>query len=165
MLVRRLEELSKTARIVPAVNQVEYVANLDLPIRAHTPYRLHPYLAQNDLLEYCKKKGIVLTAYTPTGMGALLDALTADHESCVGYNAVRGDTVIMELAEKYKVQPAQIILAWHVARGTAAVPNSKNPEHQRENITVDLNLLVVISVNSADGCTLNHSCRHSQRRT
>lgn len=29
--------------------------------------RLHPYLAQKDLLAYCKEKGIILAAYTPTG--------------------------------------------------------------------------------------------------
>ncbi|KIK54662.1 hypothetical protein GYMLUDRAFT_48582 [Collybiopsis luxurians FD-317 M1] len=49
--IKNLEVLLKTAKIVPAVNQVE----------------LHPYLSQNDLRKYCKDKGIAIQAYTPSG--------------------------------------------------------------------------------------------------
>ncbi|KZT13088.1 Aldo/keto reductase [Laetiporus sulphureus 93-53] len=101
--VKTLEELLKTAKVVPAVNQVE----------------MHPYLAQPDLKAYCDAKGILLTAYTPTG-----------------YGTVRSDPTIVELAQKYKVSPAQIILAWHVARGVVAVPKSSNVERQKENINL-----------------------------
>ncbi|POY75748.1 putative Glycerol 2-dehydrogenase (NADP(+)) [Rhodotorula taiwanensis] len=46
-----LDELLKTAKVVPAANQVE----------------LHPYLPQHELLEYLEKKGIVAEAYSPFG--------------------------------------------------------------------------------------------------
>ena len=53
-----------------------------------------------------------------------------------GYQTVREDPTIVELAAKYGVAPAQIILAWHIARGVGLVPSSKNPVHQMENINV-----------------------------
>ncbi|KAL7282283.1 hypothetical protein ACG7TL_003753 [Trametes sanguinea] len=104
--IKNLEKLFETAKVVPAVNQVE----------------MHPYLAQQDLKDYCDQKGIVLTAYTPTG-----------------YKTVLSDPTIAELAEKYKASPAQVVLSWHVARGVAVVPKSSNEQRQKENLTL-LNL-------------------------
>ncbi|WWC98840.1 hypothetical protein V866_005733 [Kwoniella sp. B9012] len=46
-----LEELKKTWKVVPAVNQVE----------------LHPFLPQHELKRYCQDLGILLEAYSPLG--------------------------------------------------------------------------------------------------
>lgn len=51
--IRHLEALLKTAKIVPAVNQVE----------------LHVFLQQPELVAYCKKHGIVTEAYSPLAHG------------------------------------------------------------------------------------------------
>ncbi|EPT03648.1 hypothetical protein FOMPIDRAFT_86917 [Fomitopsis schrenkii] len=101
--VKNLEKLLQTVKVTPAVNQVE----------------LHPYLAQPELKEYCDAKGILITAYTPTG-----------------YDTVRSDPTIIDLAEKHKVSPAQIILAWHVARGIVVVPRSSNAGRQKDNFNL-----------------------------
>ncbi|KAM0749957.1 aldo/keto reductase family protein [Meredithblackwellia eburnea MCA 4105] len=46
-----LEELKKTWKVVPAVNQVE----------------LHPFLPQHKLVDWCTKEGILMEAYSPLG--------------------------------------------------------------------------------------------------
>ncbi|KAI5114774.1 hypothetical protein M0805_009522, partial [Coniferiporia weirii] len=98
---KNLRKLLETAKIIPAVNQVE----------------THPYQAQPELLKLCRENGIVLTAYAPTG-----------------YSQVANDPVIAKLAEKHQVSPAQISLAWHISRGTSAVPKSTNEGRQRANL-------------------------------
>ncbi|KAF9452226.1 reductase AKOR2 [Macrolepiota fuliginosa MF-IS2] len=80
---------------------------------------LHPYLVQDDLNEYCKKKGIRIISYTPGGG-----------------EPVRSDPLINELATKYKVTPNQVILAWHIARDIIILPKSSNAQRQIENITL-----------------------------
>ncbi|KAI0751585.1 Aldo/keto reductase [Daedaleopsis nitida] len=101
--VKNLEKLFETAKVVPAVNQVE----------------MHPFLVQQDLKDYCDKKGIVLTAYSPTG-----------------YQNVLTDPTIVELAKKYQVSPVQVVLAWHLARGVSVVPKSSNEQRQKDNINL-----------------------------
>ncbi|KAJ3711830.1 NADP-dependent oxidoreductase domain-containing protein [Lentinula guzmanii] len=101
--IKNLEILLQSAKIVPAVNQVE----------------LHPYLAQNELRQYCKNKGIIIEAYTPSG-----------------YSKVRNDPVIVRIAQKLAATPNQVILAWHLFRETVVVPKSANEERQRENLNL-----------------------------
>ncbi|KAH9477442.1 Glycerol 2-dehydrogenase (NADP(+)) [Psilocybe cubensis] len=101
--VMNLEKLLATAKVVPAVNQVE----------------MHPYLAQNGLRDYCTRKGILMTAYTPSG-----------------YSTVRNDPLIVSLAEKYNVTPTQVILAWHLSRKYVVIPTSKDSTRQKENLNI-----------------------------
>ncbi|KAG2121320.1 NADP-dependent oxidoreductase domain-containing protein [Suillus clintonianus] len=101
--IKTLEQLLKTAKVTPAVLQIE----------------LHPYLAQNELLQWCKNKGITVVAYAATG-----------------YDAVREDPIIVALAKKYNVTPTQIVLSWHIRRETGLVAKSENPSRQEENLKV-----------------------------
>ena len=82
--ITKTERLLKTAKIIPAVNQIEW----------------HAYLQQPKLVEYCKSKGIVVEAYSPLGRPGNPDV--ADMP------AVINDPVVTRIAAKHSVTPAQV---------------------------------------------------------
>lgn len=55
-LPHHVEELKKTAKIMPMVNQIEY----------------HPGLMQKEVVEYSQKEGMLIEAYSPLGTGKML---------------------------------------------------------------------------------------------
>jgi glycerol 2-dehydrogenase (NADP+) len=80
--VKYLEELLARAFVVPAVNQIEN----------------HPLLPQQDVSDFCKAKGIHITAYSPLGStGSPLLRLPA----------------VEQIAAKHGVSPASVLLSYH----------------------------------------------------
>ncbi|KTW26440.1 hypothetical protein T552_04192 [Pneumocystis carinii B80] len=100
-----LEKLLKIAEVVPAVNQCE----------------LHPYLSQEKLLEFCIKKGIHLTSYSPFGSTG---------------TPLLEEPVVKEIANKNKMTEAQVILSWCIQRGTSVIPKSVTPSRITSNLQV-----------------------------
>ncbi|KAJ3597026.1 hypothetical protein NHX12_003426 [Muraenolepis orangiensis] len=115
--VLQLERLIAMARVPPAVNQVE----------------LHPYLAQTEMVEFCKAKNIVLTAYSPFGSPARpLDLQRGEKDP----EKILEDPVIAGIARKHKHSSAQVLLRYHVQRGISVIPKSDRPHHILENTKI-----------------------------
>ncbi len=96
----------EAARIKPAVVQVES----------------HPYLPETELLEFCKKKGVVFLAFAPLGHGMKPGLLE--------------DPVISAIAARIGKTPAQVLLAWAVQRGTALLTTPRSAARARENFDI-----------------------------
>lgn len=101
-------DLLSYAQIKPTMNQIE----------------IHPYNSQRDLVEFCQKNHIQVTAYSPLGS---VDA---------GKARPLQDPVILNLATKYDKSPAQLLIRWALQRGLVVIPKSITPERITENITV-----------------------------
>lgn len=109
-----LKDLLATAKILPAVNQVE----------------MHPYLPQTDLLQFCQSQGIAIVAYSPLGMGS-------DHSGDEGGSPVPvllKDPIISSIAARVQKSPAQVLLGWLLGQGVAVIPRSTNPARIAENV-------------------------------
>ncbi|KAF9537738.1 hypothetical protein EC957_007705 [Mortierella hygrophila] len=91
--IKNLEKILAVAKIVPAANQVE----------------LHPENPQWELLEFCKAKGIHLTAYSP--LGSTDSPLIKRDE-------------ISKIAAKHNTNNANVLIAWGQQRGTSVIPKS-----------------------------------------
>ncbi len=79
----------------------------------------HPHFQQKELVPYLAAHGIRHQAYSPLGSGKALD-----------------DRTIARIAQSRDRSPAQIILRWHLQRGSIAIPKSVTPERIRENFEV-----------------------------
>ncbi|KAJ5666511.1 uncharacterized protein N7477_008959 [Penicillium maclennaniae] len=109
--IEHLEALINGTGVVPAVNQIER----------------HPVLQSNDLIEYCQKKNIHITAYSAFGNNMLNIPLLITRPE------------VKEVAEAVakrtgtEVTPAHVILAWSQVGGHSVIPKSVTPSRIRDN--------------------------------
>ncbi len=102
-LQHHLEDLMNDATIVPMVNQMEF----------------HPYLVQQDLIDFCIKNTIQYEAWSPFMVGKVFKL-----EFC------------NELAKKYNKSVAQIILRWNLQKGVVTIPKSVHADRIASNAAI-----------------------------
>ncbi|KAJ9160195.1 hypothetical protein P3X46_025617 [Hevea brasiliensis] len=107
---KKLETLLATAKISPAVNQVE----------------MNPLWQQKKLRDFCEKKGIHITAYSPLGAKGTL----------WGKNLVLDCKVLKEIADAKGKTIAQVCLRWAFEQGVSVLVKSFNKERMKENLDI-----------------------------
>ena len=98
-----IDELMKTAKIAPMVNQI----------------RLCPGETQNELVAYCRERGILLEAYSPLGTGQIFNV-----------------PEMAAIAAKYSKTIAQVCIRWSLQNGFLPLPKSVTATRIRENLDV-----------------------------
>lgn len=102
-LQHHIEDLLTEADIVPMVNQMEF----------------HPYLVQQELVDFCNQKGIQYEAWSPMMQGKIFDL-----------------DILKDLANKYDKTVAQIVLRWDLQKGVVTIPKSVKKERIISNATI-----------------------------
>lgn len=98
--IHHIEDILQTAEIIPMVNQVEF----------------HPYVVQQELVDFCKDKGIQFEAWSPLMQGQI----TSVKE-------------INQLAKKYNKTGAQIVLRWNLQKDVVTIPKSVHKDRILSN--------------------------------
>jgi len=109
---KKLEDLVSKAKHKPEMNQVE----------------LHPLLQQKELLDYCNSENIFMTAYSPLGSGDRSEDMKGEDEA----NLFEIEA-LQNIARKHNASVGQILINFHLQRGTAVLPKSTSKEHIEEN--------------------------------
>lgn len=98
-LPEELDPILKSAKVQPAINQIEY----------------HPYLQHQGLLDYLREKKIAAACYAP------LTPITRSKSGPV-------DTLWQQLAKKYGVSESEIGLRWPIDQGLIVITTSSSEE-------------------------------------
>lgn len=88
-------------------------------VPAANQVELHPLLPQDDLIEFCHKNNILIEAYSPLGSTE---------------SPLFEDSTIVEIARKYGVQPAQVLINWAIKRNYVVLPKSVTPSRIISNL-------------------------------
>ncbi|PLB54721.1 putative NAD(P)H-dependent D-xylose reductase xyl1 [Aspergillus steynii IBT 23096] len=110
-------DLLKYANIRPATLQIEH----------------HPYLTQEQLVNWVQGQGIAITAYSSFGPSSYVELDTEDAKHTP---LLFEHPAVVQLAEKYAKTPAQIVLRWATQRGIAVIPKSGNTQRLAQNLSV-----------------------------
>ncbi|WP_317045592.1 MULTISPECIES: aldo/keto reductase [Arenibacter] len=113
----QLEDLLKTAKIVPMVNQMEF----------------HPYLVQQELIDFCNKNTIQYEAWSPLMQGHIFEL-----------------DIMKSLAEKYHKTIAQIVLRWSLQKGVVTIPKSSKKDRIEANADIFNFELALTDINKLD---------------
>ena len=95
-----LDELLPNCSVIPMVNQMEF----------------HPYLVQQELVDFCIEKGIQYESWSPLMRGKILDI-----------------DMLKKLSKKYEKTIVQIVLRWNLQKGIVTIPKSSNPKRIKSN--------------------------------
>jgi 2,5-diketo-D-gluconate reductase A len=98
------------------VDHLERLAAESDTVPAVNQVELHPYLLNEDVHAYDREHGIATQAWSPLAKGTVLD-----------------DPVVTGLSRKLARSPAQIVLRWHLQRGTIVFPKSTTPARIQQN--------------------------------
>lgn len=106
-----LKKLLSYAKVVPAVNQIE----------------IHPFLPNQELIDFCREHNILVEAYSPLG--------SQDQVPNTG-EKVRDNKTLNEVADRSGKTLAQVLLAWGIRRGYVVLPKSATPSRIESNFQI-----------------------------
>ena len=80
---------------------------------------IHPWLPRNDIIDWCKKRGVVVEAYSPIVRGTRAD-----------------EPVLKKLADKHGKTWSQVLIRWSLQKGYVPLPKSVTPGRIEDNANV-----------------------------
>lgn len=106
----QLQEILDAAQTPPAVLQIES----------------HPYLTNQELIDFARSHGIEITAYSPLAHAKAVD----------GDKVLLEDPILKQIASAHGKTPAQVLIRYQMDRKISVIPKSVKEHRIRENFDV-----------------------------
>lgn len=129
--ISQMEDILKNCEIKPSNLQME----------------ISPYLQNDEIVEFCKKHQIIITAYGVIGAG--------EKSTITNMPFLLDNKTLIEIGKKYNKSSAQVCLRWGIQRGLVVLAKSVTPNRILENYQVfdfeltneDMNLIKELHCN------------------
>lgn len=92
--------------------------NSNIPL-SNNQIKIHPYHYPKEMIDFLKKKEIVVTAYSPLDTGEIVD-----------------DDLLSEIGKKYGKSASQVSLRWLREKGLIIIPKASTKDHLIENLDI-----------------------------
>jgi D-xylose reductase len=112
--VQLIIDLLTYAKVKPVVNQVE----------------IHPYLPQEQLVTFCKSRGMHVTAYSSFGPTSFIEL---DYWKAKEAPPLLENPVVKKIAKLRGRTEAQVLLRWAIQRDLAVIPKSNSADRLKSN--------------------------------
>lgn len=106
--------------VQPMVNQVE----------------AHPLFVPQETVDFCRRNGILIQAYSPLGGGPRSNAARATGGEANGTRLLMGHVEVGRIAAEVGRSATQVLLRWGLQSGFCVLPSSSNPKHVAENTQI-----------------------------
>lgn len=117
MTIPKMELLLKDVKIKPMVNEME----------------IHPHFQQPELFDYLIKNNIQPIGYSPIG-----SPKRPERDRTPNDTVDIEDPVIVKIAERLNIHPAEVCIKWGVQRGEVVIPFSVTPSKILSNLHATL---------------------------
>lgn len=135
MTIPKLKLLLRDAKIKPSCNEIE----------------LHPHFQQLKLFNFCIENNIQPIGYCPLGSPG-----RPQRDRTVDDTVDLEDKVILEIAKRLNITPAQVAIKWAIQRGQIPIPFSVN--HYYENLNA-VNLIPLTADDMEAISKIDKDCR------
>ncbi|ETN47184.1 uncharacterized protein HMPREF1541_01375 [Cyphellophora europaea CBS 101466] len=82
-------------------------------------WEVHPWLPRDDIVKWCRERGVVVEAYSPVVRGTRSE-----------------EPVLQEIGKKHGKSWAQVLLRWSLQKGYVPLPKSVTPKRIEDNADI-----------------------------
>lgn len=101
------------------VEHLKALKSHGLPLPSCNQIELHPWQQKGDIVDYCRRQGIALTAYSPLTKGQRIN-----------------DPTVSKIATQVGKSNAQVLIRWALQSNFITIPKSSNKQRILENCQV-----------------------------